>query len=203
MKLLLTGFEPFAGAAVNPSEMIVRQMAGKELRGLDVATVVLPVDYVKASAAVVAAIDAHQPDVVVSLGQAARRMAVSIERVAVNLMDYPIPDNGGYQPVDQSVVGSGPAAYFVTLPVKAMLAAVKAVGVPGELSLTAGLYACNHIAYTVLHHVAVNNLPARAGFIHVPLLPEQTANHTPLTPSMSLDTMVFGVTAALEAIAAA
>jgi pyroglutamyl-peptidase len=203
MKLLLTGFEPFAGAAVNPSEMIVRQMAGKGIRGLDVVTVILPVDYVKASTAVVSAIDANQPDVVVSLGQAARRMAVSIERVAVNMMDYPIPDNGGYQPVDQPVMAGGPAAYFVTLPVKAMLAAVKAAGVPGELSLTAGLYACNHIAYTVLHHIAVGNLPTRAGFIHVPLLPEQAATHAPLTPSMSVDTMIIGVTAALGAIAGA
>jgi pyroglutamyl-peptidase len=203
MKLLLTGFEPFAGAAVNPSEMIVRHMAGKELSGLQITTCILPVDYVKASAAVVAAIAASQPDIVVSLGQAARRMAVSIERVAVNLMDYPIPDNGGYKPVDEPVVAGGPAAYFVTLPVKAMLAAVKATGVPGELSLTAGLYACNHIAYTVLHHVAVNNLPVRAGFIHVPLLPEQAAGHAPLTPSMSLDTMIAGVAAALEVLAGA
>ena len=201
MKLLLTGFEPFAGAVTNPSEMIVRRLAGKEIRGLDTTTVILPVDCVQASAAVIAAIDAHRPDVVVSLGQAARRMAISIERIAVNLMDYPIPDNGGYQPVDQPVVTGGPAAYFVTLPVKTMLAAVKASGVPGELSLTAGLYACNHIAYTILHHIAVHQLPARAGFIHVPLLPEQAAPNTPLTPTMSLDTMIVGVAAALGAIA--
>ncbi len=200
VRLLVTGFEPFAGSDVNPSQRIAAALAEAlaELRldGVQICTAILPIDGATAPGAALAAVQAQRPDAVICLGQATGRSVISIERVALNLLDYGIPDNTGRLVVDQPVVAGGPAAYFVTLPVRAMLAAVRAVGVPCELSLSAGTYLCNQVLYAVLHHVATNGLPVRAGFIHVPALPEQAVNTTRTTPSMSLDTMLSGVRAA-------
>lgn len=201
MKILLTGFEPFGGSDVNPSQQIVRSLSGRTVNGVELATALLPVDSVRGPAEAVLALHAHRPDVVLSLGQASGRPALNIERVALNLADYSIADNTGQKAVDQAVVAGGPAAYFVTVPLRAMLAAVKEANVPADLSLSAGTFLCNAVLYTVLHHIAVNGLPMRAGFIHVPALPEQAAAR-PSTPSMSLETMLIGVSAAIRALAA-
>lgn len=200
MKLLLTGFEPFAGSPVNPSEMIVRALQQTGVGGIDVCFAILPVERAQASPAILAAMQMHSPDVVVSLGQATGRAAISIERVAVNLEDYTIPDNTGQLVTDEPVIAGGPAAYFATLPVRAMMQAVCAAGIPAELSLSAGAYLCNRVIYAVLHHIATEGLPVRAGFIHVPMLPEQVVGRTWSTPSMSLETMIAGVRAALSAL---
>jgi pyroglutamyl-peptidase len=202
MRMLLTGFEPFGGSNVNPSIEVVRALAGTQLDGIELSTAQLPVDRVSGPATLVFALETYKPDAVLCLGQAMGRQVLSIERVALNLMDYSIADNTGSMVTDEPVVPGGPAAYFVTLPVRAMLAALKPVGVPGELSLSAGTFLCNQVLYALLHHLAVNGLSIPAGFIHVPALPVQVADRPSLAPSMSLDTMITGVSAALRAIGA-
>jgi pyroglutamyl-peptidase len=200
MKLLLTGFEPFAGSPVNPSEMIMRALLQSGVDGWDVCSAILPVERLQASAAILSALRMHGPDAVVSLGQATGRAAISIERIAVNLEDYTIPDNGGNLVSDEPVVPGGPAAYFATVPVRAMMQAAHAAGIPAELSLSAGAYLCNQVLYVLLHHITSERLPMRAGFIHVPMLPQQVIGRAWPTPSMSLETMTAGVRAALSAL---
>ena len=200
MKLLLTGFEPYGGRTSNPSEQIVWALAEQRFDEIDLVTAILPVDQHKGPAAVVAAIDAQRPDAVLCLGQAPGQSAITVERVAHNLLDYSIADNSGNLVVDKPVVEGGPAAYFVTLPVRVVLAAIHDAGVPAELSLSAGAYLCNQVLYVVLHHIALKSPGARAGFLHVPSLPEQVVADPDL-PSMSLETMLKGVRAAIEAIA--
>jgi pyroglutamyl-peptidase len=203
MKLLLTGFEPFGGSSVNPSQEIVRALAGRHFPGVEIATALLPVDSERGPAEALLAVQTCRPDAVLSLGQANGRAVLSIERVALNLADYAMPDNAGTRAADQPVVTGGPAAYFVTLPVRALLAAVRAANIPAELSLSAGTFLCNQVLYAVLHHIAASGVPTRAGFIHVPSLPEQVANrpeNSSRIPSMSLETMIAGVSAAITAI---
>lgn len=202
MKLLLTGFEPFGESKVNPSEQVVRSLARQGIDGVDIYTVILPVQRTRGPETLVRAVQGTQPDAVLCLGEASRRMAISIERVAINLMDYRIPDNAGEQVVDVPVVPGGPAGYFCTLPVRAMLKAVGAAGIPAELSLSAGSFLCNQVIYTLLHHLASHHLETRAGFVHLPRLPEQVANQHPVAPSMSLETMSEGIRAAIGAIQA-
>ena len=198
MRLLLTGFEPFGGSGVNPSQQIVLALAQKGAAGVDLCTAILPVDRVGGPASALAAIEAQRPDAVLCLGQAARRPALSIERVAINLLDYAIADNAGNRVVDEPVVAGGPAAYFATLPLRRMLAAVQAAQTPCELSLSAGAFLCNQVMYAVLHYLALHMPDVRAGFIHVPALPEQVASKP--APSMSLETMITGVQAAISVI---
>jgi pyroglutamyl-peptidase len=133
------------------------------------------------------------PDVVVCLGEARGRMAINIERVAVNLMDYRIEDNAGNLIQDQPIVPEGPTAYFCTLPVRVLMEAVQETGVPARLSLTAGTFLCNQVIYTLLHYLDTHNKDIPAGFIHLPSLPEQVADEQPIKPSMNLETMILGV----------
>ncbi len=201
MKLLLTGFEPFGDSKVNPSEKVVRALARQGVDGVELFTVILPVHRVRGPDTLVRAARGTRPDAVLCLGEALRRIAISIERVAINLLDYRIPDNAGEQVSDVPIVPGGPAAYFCTLPVRAMLAAVCAAGIPAELSLSAGSFLCNQVTYALLHDLATNRSDTPAGFVHLPRLPEQVAGQTPAVASMSLETMVAGVHAALGAIA--
>jgi pyroglutamyl-peptidase len=200
MKLLLTGFEPFGGSPVNPSEQVVRAVERQGLENIQLQTAILPVDRVAGPAALIRAVQRSKPDAVLCLGEASRRAAISIERIAVNLMDYRIADNAGHRIVDEPIVRDGPAAFFVTLPVRAMLDAVCAAGVPAELSLSAGSFLCNQVIYTLLHYVAENNPKIPAGFIHLPPLPEQVVGKDPPVACMALETMVAGIRAAIGAI---
>ena len=162
----MTGFEPFGGADVNPSWEAARLASDRAL--------LLPVRFGAALDLAWAAVLERDPAVVLCVGQAAGRGAVSIERVAVNLADAHIPDNGGATPVDEPVVADGPAAYFATIPVKECVEAVRAEDVPVEVSLSAGLFVCNHVFYGLLHRAATRRGGRpRVGFVHVPLLPGQ------------------------------
>lgn len=203
MNLLLTGFEPFGGQTINPSELAARALSVAGLPGIDARVAILPVDRERGPAALLRALDDALPDAVVCLGEAARRAAISIERVAINLLDFRIPDNAGRQCVDEPIAIDGPAAYFTTLPARAMLAAARASGVPAELSLSAGAFLCNQIFYTLMHELARRSANIPAGFIHIPQLPEQVAGADAATASMNLDTTVRGLTAALSALRAA
>ncbi len=200
MKILLTGFEPFGASPINPSEQVVRALARAPLHEIEIVTAILPVERVRGPATLLRAFEQTHPDAVLCLGEATRRMAISIERVAINLLDYRIADNTGEQISDAPIVPNAPAAYFTTLPARAILHAVRAAGVPAELSLSAGAYLCNQVTFELLHYLAQNHLATPVGFIHLPALPIQAAHRDLLIPTMSLDTMLVGIQAALAAI---
>jgi len=200
MKILLTGFEPFSESKINPSEQVVRTLARENIPGIELHTAILPVERVRGPQTLLDAVTRLQPEAVVCLGEASRRMAISIERVAINLLDYRIPDNAGQKIVDEPIARDGPAAYFCTLPVRTMYQAVRAAGIPAELSLSAGAYLCNQVTYVLLHHLAQNRMNIPAGFIHLPALPDQVAALDVLIPSMSLEAMARGVKAAIEVL---
>lgn len=200
--VLVSGFEPFDGDAVNPSQEVVRQLDGTiaddrlRLQALE-----LPCAFGLALERLTAAVDELRPAAVLALGLAGGRAEVSLERVAINVDDARIPDNAGAQPVDQPIVPDGPAAYFATLPLKASVAALQAAGIPATVSQMAGTFVCNHVFYGLMHHAARHHPDLRAGFIHLPWLPQQAARRAPVPPSMALDTQVAAVRiAALAAL---
>lgn len=195
--ILVTGFEPFGGEALNPSWEICKRLR-REIAGRRVETCRVPCEFRTAIEVVAEAIERHQPEIVLSVGQAGGRAQVGVERIAINVDDARAPDNAGYQPIDEPVAENGPPAYFSTLPVKVMVEAMRGANVPAELSNTAGTYVCNHLMYGVLHFLAASGNGARAGFVHVPYSEEQLRDKRGV-PGMSLATMVRGIEAALEA----
>lgn len=195
--VLVTGFEPFDGEKTNPSWEICRQL-GSEIAGVRVETCLVPCEFRRAIEVAAAAIERVHPTFVVCLGQAGGRQRLGVERVAINVDDARIPDNAGAQPVDEFIAANGPPAYFASLPVKAMAIAMRAAGVPTEVSNSAGTFVCNHLMYGVLHYLTESGHRARAGFIHVPFS-EQQVHDKPNTPSMAMATMVKGVRAAIVA----
>lgn len=183
MKVLLTGFEPFGGETINPSWEMVKAVQAPA--GMQLEKMLLPVSFRKAPALIEEKIKSFRPDVILSLGQAGGREGISLERIAVNLADARIADNDGFQPRDEALQAAGPAAYFSTLPLRRMEAVLQAAGLPASLSNTAGLYVCNAVFYTAAR-LAENLKPApRAGFVHVPYLPEQASGKE--APSLSLE----------------
>lgn len=196
--ILLLGFEPFGGDALNPSREVVRRFAGRRIAGHRVLTQVLPVAFGAVRDALERLLLARRPVLALALGLAAGRARISIERVLVNLVDARIPDNDAAQPVDVPVVPGAPAAHFATLPVKAMLRALHDEGIPAELSLTAGTFVCNAVGFALLELAATRAPGCRAGFIHLPLLPGQAAR-LPGTPSLDLDTQCRAIEVALRA----
>lgn len=200
MKILITGFEPFGGETINPAWEAVRRLpdavAGARLIKLEVPTV-----FSQCGRAVEAAIEAHRPDAVLCVGQAGGRACVTVERVAVNLADAAIPDNAGESPVDVPIRPDGPAAYFATLPVKAIVSHIRAHGLPCRLSYTAGTFVCNCLMYEVLHRAATQDPHMRAGFIHVPFIEQQAAGKPGGTPSASLASITKALELACEAVA--
>ncbi|WP_395350291.1 pyroglutamyl-peptidase I [Variovorax sp. UC122_21] len=188
--VLLTGFEPFGGEAINPSWEAVRALDGWTHAGAVVHARQMPCVFGAAIDSLAAAMDELKPRLVLCIGQAGGRAEVTPERVAINVDDGRIADNAGRQPVDAPVVVEGPAAYFSTLPIKAMVRDLRAAGVPASVSNTAGTFVCNHIFYGLMHQLAEHAQPGvRGGFIHIPYLPEQAANF-PGAPSMALATLV-------------
>ena len=198
MKLLLTGFTPFAGETINPALEAVKRVK-PEIAGMEIVKLEVPTVFGESVRLVTEAIECEQPDFVLSVGQAGGRATVTPERVAINVDDARIPDNVGQQPIDVPIFADGENAYFATLPVKAMTDAIRNAGLPSALSNTAGTYVCNHLMYGVLHHLHQNHKSAKAGFIHVPYIPEQTADK-PGVPSMPLDDIVRALEAAIAAI---
>lgn len=192
--LLLTGFDPFGGSALNPSILAARALHGQHVAGHPVVSAQLPTAFGEAQVRLQALLAQHRPALVLCLGQAGGRSVLSVERVAINLVDARIPDNRGAQPVDAPVVPGGPAAYFATLPVKALHRAAQQAGLPCEVSQTAGTFVCNAVFYGLMHQLSAGAVPgARGGFVHVPWLPEQGM------PGMQLRDMVRGIHAMLWA----
>ncbi len=195
--VLLTGFEPFGGERINPSGEIVRALDGAILNRHRVVTAILPVAFASTLPMFEALLETHRPVLVLATGQAGGRSELAIERIAANLIDARIADADGVQPIDEPVIADAPAAYFSTLPVKAMLERLRELGIPAALSQTAGVYVCNQAFFALAHLVATRYRGTRAGFLHVPWLPEQAARHHG-QPSIALETMVAGVRAAIE-----
>jgi pyroglutamyl-peptidase len=199
LTVLLTGFAPFDGAAVNPSELVVRALAAEPPADRALHTAVLPVTYAGATPALFAAIARHAPDIVLATGLAGGRAHISVERVAINVDDARIPDNEGQRRIDMPVVAGGPAAYFATVPIKAMAAAIRSSGAPAQVSQSAGTFLCNHVFYQACHVAATSRPGLRVGFLHLPWLPEQVIDR-PAEPSMAFVTQLIGVRAALGAL---
>lgn len=199
--ILVTGFGPYGPHTVNPSEALAQAVDGRRVGRFDVKGLVLPVHRTEAAALVARQLDETEPSAVLHLGLAEGRARIALERAAVNVMDYPLPDVAGEQPVDEPCAAGGPAAYFVTLPLRAILEALKAEGIPAYLSNTAGTYLCNQTLYLTLHALARRGLPARAGLIHVPLLPAMVAESGLDQPSMDLPLMLRAVEVALRVVA--
>jgi pyroglutamyl-peptidase len=194
---LVTGFAPFGGEAINPSQQIVAALHGTTIAGHRIAGATLPTEFAASLPALAQLIERHDPALVLALGQAGGRAEISLERVAINLIDARIPDNAGAQPVDVAVVDNAPNAYFSTLPVKAMLARLHAANIPAALSHTAGTFVCNEVFFGLAHLRETRYPKLRGGFVHVPYLPEQAAQH-PGAPSLPLDTMIEAVRLCLE-----
>lgn len=187
--VLITAFEPFDGERVNPSWEAVQQLNDRLIGGAKIVAKQLPCAFGHSLEALFAAIDNLQPDLVIAVGQAGGRADISVERIGINIDDARIPDNQGNQPIDVTIVSDGPAAYFSTLPIKAMVAGIRQAGIPASVSQTAGTFVCNHVMYGLLHHLQQTASQARGGFIHIPYLPEQ-ASHHPVVASMSAQTVI-------------
>ncbi len=193
--VLLTGFEPFNKETVNPAWEAVRALDGWTGEGYVVRAVQLPCVFGEANRAIGEAIAQYDPALVIAVGQAGGRIDMSVERVAINVDDAPIMDNAQRQLVDEPVVAGGPAAYFSTLPIKAIVSALRADGIPASVSQTAGTFVCNHVFYGLMHRTVGTQV--KAGFIHIPYLPEQAARH-PGTASMALAEVVRGLKIAVD-----
>jgi pyroglutamyl-peptidase len=195
--LLVTGFEPFGGERINPSAEVARALHSRTIARAPVIGLVLPCVFGASIETLCTALDTHRPQLVLALGQAAGREGFTLERIAINLDDARIADNAGAQPIDLPVVARGPAAYFTTLPIKAMVAALRDAGHSASVSHSAGTFVCNHVFYG-LQHALKRRRGVRGGFMHLPCLPEQTAPKSN-TPSLPLPTMISGVASALAA----
>lgn len=198
MKILVTGFDPFGGEKINPAIESVKRLPDKildaEIIKLEIPTVIgKSVDKIREK------IKEVEPDVVLSIGQAGGRPDITVERVGINCDDCRIKDNEGNQPIDEKVVEDGPAAYFATIPIKAIVEHIKEGKIPASVSNTAGTFICNHVLYGVCHIKATEYPNMRTGFIHIPFLPEQVTDKKNM-PSMALDTIVKGLELAIEAI---
>ncbi len=195
MRALVTGFEPFDGDEVNPAGEALARLPARA-GTLTIATRVLPVAFGQAIEVLAAAVAASEPDIVLCVGLAGGRPALSLERVAINRDDARIPDDAGRQPIDRPVVEGGPAAYFTNLPIKAAVAALCDAGLPAIVSNTAGTFVCNHVFYGLMHLAATSRAGLRGGFLHVPYLPGQAARHANSiwgAPSMALGDIVRGI----------
>jgi pyroglutamyl-peptidase len=193
MKILLTGFEPFGKATTNPSGEIVKQISGD-----NIVTAILPVAYAQSAEYLLNLIEKHNPDVVISLGQAEGRKEITPERIAINLDDARLADNEGVLRSEVKIIKDAPDGYFSTLPLMEIVEAINGKGVPAAVSLSAGTFLCNHIFYVMQNKFAGTDV--RSGFVHVPLMDSQ-APEFPGLPTMPLDQMVLAVRAMLEIVA--
>ncbi|OTN77655.1 pyroglutamyl-peptidase I [Enterococcus sp. 8G7_MSG3316] len=198
MKILITGFDPFGGEAINPALEAVKLLPDT-IHGATIIKAEIPTVFGKSATIVAETIEAEQPDVVLNIGQAGGRFAISPERVAINVDDARIPDNEGNQPVDEVIQPDGQPAYFTQLPIKAMVEAMKQAGIPAAVSNTAGTFVCNHIMYQVQYMIDKQYPAVKGGFIHVPFIPQQVVDKAG-QPAMSLADIAKGLEAAVSAI---
>ena len=199
MKILITGFDPFGGEKVNPAYEAVKLLPD-EIREAKIIKLEIPTSFNGSKKAIEEALEMYHPNVVISVGQAGGRAEITPEWVAINLAEARIPDNDGNQPVESTLESDGPAAYFATIPVKAMIQNIRAHGLPGNISYTAGTYVCNSVMYRVLHLADKKYPGMRAGFIHVPFAMEQLVEKPSGTPGMALGDIARALEYAIEAV---
>jgi pyroglutamyl-peptidase len=196
--VLLSGFDPFGGESLNPSLDVVRRLHGsRSASGAPIVACELPTEFGRAIDVLGQAIERTRPSLVIALGQAASRQEVSVERVAINVDDARIADNAGCQPIDEPVIDGGPTAYFSTLPIKSIVAALHKAGIAAGVSQSAGTFVCNHLFYGLCHLIATRWPEVRGGFIHLPRLPEQATRFPGGRRGMPLQTMVDAVQIAI------
>lgn len=193
-KVLVSGFEPFGGASLNPSQLLVERLKSEGIPGVDLHTIVLPVEFDRAADILLAEVKQLSPQVVISFGQAEGRAAITPEKIAINLDSARIPDNSGDQRKDRKIIKDGADGYFSTLPVEKIVDSLQKIGVASSLSLSAGSFVCNHIFYQMQHALLGSDM--KSGFVHLPLIPEQSSEF-PNQPTMPLDEMVKGAKAVI------
>lgn len=198
MKCLITGFEPFGNDSTNPSWDAV-QLLPDQIDGIEIIKLQIPTIFEDCLIPIREAIAIHQPDAIICVGQAGGRTAISLEKVAINLQDARIPDNANNQSIDQPIVAHGPAAYFSTLPLRAMISAMHKKGIPAYVSYSAGTFVCNDVMYRLLHMLADDQ--CIGGFIHVPYTLHQVIDKSAAMSSMSLEAIAKGLQCAIEALA--
>lgn len=198
MKILVTGFEPFGGEKINPSMEAVK-LLNDEINGSKIIKLEIPTVMIKSVDILKEVIEKEKPNFVLNVGQAGGRKGISIERIAINIDDFRIEDNEGNRPIDEPIIIDGPAAYFSTLPIKAMLKKLLNNNIVASISNTAGTFVCNHVAYSMSHLAAKNYPNMKTGFIHVPFLDLQTTDKKDVF-SMDLDSIVKSLRLLIEAI---
>ncbi len=205
-RVLLTGFEAFGTTPVNPAEQVARRLDGEAVNGASIVARIIPNTFFTCIEVVQAAIAELQPDAVVMMGEYGGRAMITVERIAQNLNDgarYGLRDNDGKLLQDVLTAPDGPAAYRSTLPIRAMVRAMRDAGIPADISDAPGTFCCNHLMYGILHHISIMRLDIRAGWVHLPHLPEVAALERNLgAPSMSVETAAAGLRTAIAAIGA-
>jgi pyroglutamyl-peptidase len=203
-KILLTGFEAYGNTPENPAESVARLLDGRRIADSEIASLVVPNNFFECIECVQEAIRTVAPDVVVMMGEYGGRATITVERIAQNLNDstrYQLTDNRGCELQDMETVPEGPVAYRASLPIRAMVKAMRNAGIPADISDAPGTFCCNHLMYGILHYVASNALSIRVGWMHLPHLPQVAALPENLgAPSMSVETSASGVEIALRAI---
>ena len=194
MKIIVTGFDPFGGETINPSIECVKALP--EIEGVELIRLELPTVFKESAKRLNEVINDVKPDAVLSVGQAGGRAGITMERIAINVDDARIPDNISQQPIDEAIQLDGEAAYFTTLPIKRIVKAIREAGIPAEVSNSAGTFVCNHIMYQALFAATKADKPFKAGFMHIPFIPEQTTDK----PSLPLEESTKAVQIAIETI---
>lgn len=194
MKIIVTGFDPFGGETINPSIECVKALP--EIEGVELIRLELPTVFKESAKRLNEVINDVKPDAVLSVGQAGGRPGITMERIAINVDDARIPDNISQQPIDETIQTEGEAAYFTTLPIKRIVKAIREAGIPAEVSNSAGTFVCNHIMYQSLFAATKADKPFKAGFMHIPFIPEQTTDK----PSLPLEESTKALQIAIETI---
>ena len=194
MKIIVTGFDPFGGEKINPSIECVKALP--EIEGVELIRLELPTVFKESAKRLNEVINDVKPDAVLSVGQAGGRAGITMERIAINVDDARIPDNISQQPIDEEIQVEGEAAYFSTLPIKRIVKAIREAGIPAEVSNSAGTFVCNHIMYQALFAATKADKPFKAGFMHIPFIPEQTTDK----PSLPLEESTKALQIAIETI---
>lgn len=194
MNIIVTGFDPFGGEKINPSIECVKALP--EIEGVDLFRVELPTVFKESAKRLNEVINELKPDAVLSVGQAGGRPGITMERIAINVDDARIPDNSSQQPIDEAIQEKGEAAYFSNLPIKRIVKAIREAGIPAEVSNSAGTFVCNHIMYQALFAAKKAKKPFKAGFMHIPFIPEQTTDK----PSLPLEESTKALQIAIETI---
>ena len=194
MKIIVTGFDPFGGEKINPSIECVKALP--EIEGVELIRLELPTVFKESAKRLNEVINDVKPDAVLSVGQAGGRPGITMERIAINVDDARIPDNISQQPIDETIQTEGEAAYFTTLPIKRIVKAIREAGILAEVSNSAGTFVCNHIMYQALFAATKADKPFKAGFMHIPFIPEQTTDK----PSLPLEESTKALQIAIETI---